>query len=67
MVSNENVHKNYKLSELADSDLEDIYDFCFQEFGFMQAEDYLEGFHHLFEQLTHFPQEGILRNDIKKS
>lgn len=64
MESNENLDRIYKLSEFADSDLEDIYEYSFGEFGFMQAEDYLEGAHKLFKQLTFFPKEGILRKDI---
>ena len=64
MVSNENTGRIYKLSENADFDLEDIYEYSFSEFGFMQAENYLEGIHTLFEQLTLFPNEGILRKEI---
>jgi toxin ParE1/3/4 len=67
MVSNDNFDRIYKLSEFADSDLEDIYEYSFAEFGFMQAEDYLEGVHNLFEQLTLFPNEGILRKDIAEN
>ncbi|MDP2686334.1 MAG: type II toxin-antitoxin system RelE/ParE family toxin [Aequorivita sp.] len=64
MASNEDPVGTYELSLLADADLENIYEYSFSEFGFTRAEEYLEGIHHLFQQLTLFPNEGILRNDI---
>lgn len=67
MVSIENPDGNYELSELADHDLENIFNYFFLEFGFTQAKEYLEGIHHLLEQLTIFPEEGILRKDITEN
>ncbi len=64
MDSNKRKFLNYQLSEIADLDLVEIYEYSFIEFGFVQAEEYLEGFHHLFNQLTTFPSEGVLRKDI---
>ena len=64
MELNENTQKFYYLTEVADNDLENIYEYSFREFGFLKAEDYLNGFHYLFQQLTRFPNEGILRSDL---
>lgn len=61
MASNGNQFRYYELSEMADSDIEWIYDYSLKEFGFIQAEEYLNGIHQLFEQLTLFPNEGISR------
>lgn len=64
MGSNERQFLSYQLSKTADLDLVEIYEYSFIEFGFVHAEEYLEGFHHLFNQLTNFPSEGVLRKDI---
>ncbi|MCG2429920.1 type II toxin-antitoxin system RelE/ParE family toxin [Aequorivita xiaoshiensis] len=64
MDSNKRQFLSYQLSETADLDLVEIYEYSLIEFGFEQAEEYLDGFHHLFNQLTNFPNEGVLRKDI---
>ncbi len=55
---------SYVLTEAADLDIVEIYEYSFTVFGFSQAEEYLEGLHHLFIQLTQYPNEGLQREDL---
>ena len=58
--------KIYILSEIADKDLEDIFDYTFDEFGFDQAEKYLLEIEEIFQNLIINPQIGKKRDDIKQ-
>ena len=55
--------KIYILSEIADKDLEDIFDYTFDEFGFDQAEKYLLEIEEIFQNLIVNPQIG--KNETK--
>ncbi|MCD9853782.1 type II toxin-antitoxin system RelE/ParE family toxin [Epilithonimonas sp. JDS] len=56
----------YILSEIADEDLEDIFDYTMNEFGFEQAEKYLTEIEDVFQSLLTNPELGKTRNEIKK-
>ncbi|WP_143883861.1 type II toxin-antitoxin system RelE/ParE family toxin [Chryseobacterium binzhouense] len=56
----------YILSEAADKDLEDIFDYTLEEFGFDQAEKYLLEIEEIFQKLILNPQLGKKRHEIKK-
>ncbi|MFL9835757.1 type II toxin-antitoxin system RelE/ParE family toxin [Chryseobacterium terrae] len=58
--------KFYILSEIADKDLEDIFDYTFDEFGFDQAEKYLLEIEEIFQALIKNPELGKARNEIKQ-
>ena len=58
--------KIYILSEIADKDLEDIFDYTFDEFGFDQAEKYLLEIEGVFQNLIVNPQLGKKREEIKQ-
>ena len=58
--------KIYILSEIADKDLEDIFDYTFDEFGFDQAEKYLLEIEEIFQHLIVNPQIGKKRDEIKQ-
>lgn len=58
--------KIYILSEIADKDLEDIFDYTFDEFGFDQAEKYLLEIEGIFQNLIINPQIGKKRDEIKQ-
>ena len=58
--------KIYILSEIADKDLEDIFDYTFDEFGFDQAEKYLLEIEEIFQNLIINPQIGKKRDEIKQ-
>ena len=58
--------KIYILSEIADKDLEDIFDLTFDEFGFEQAEKYLLEIEEIFQNLIINPQIGKKRDEIKQ-
>ena len=55
----------YILSEIADEDLEDIFDCTMDEFGFEQAEKYLNEIEEVFQSLLTNPELGKTRNEIK--
>lgn len=54
----------YSLTYNAKIDIDEIFDYGEGRFGFKQALEYFFGLESLFEQLTHFPNEGILRKDM---
>jgi len=56
----------YILSEAADQDLEDIFNFTFNKFGFDQAEKYLLEINDIFQSLIKNPELGKTRNEIKQ-
>lgn len=56
----------YILSEAADEDLEDIFNFTLNKFGFAQAEKYLLEIDDIFQNLIKNPELGKSRNEIKK-
>lgn len=58
--------ENYILSEAADKDLEDIFDYTLNHFGFDQAEKYLLAIEEVFQILILYPESGKTRNEIKK-
>jgi toxin ParE1/3/4 len=58
--------KTYILSEIADKDLEDIFDYTLNEFGFNQAETYLLEIEEIFQNLFLNPHLGKKRDEIKK-
>lgn len=56
----------YILSEAADQDLENIFDFTLNQFGFDQAEKYLLEIEDVFKILVLHPGSGKARNEIKE-
>ena|SRR5690554_3753473 len=56
----------YVLSEEAEKDIEEIFDFGEDKFGNAQAITYLIGLEEHFEALTKNPDIGKKRNEIKK-
>ncbi|MEA1849049.1 type II toxin-antitoxin system RelE/ParE family toxin [Chryseobacterium sp. MHB01] len=58
--------ENYILSEAADKDLEDIFDYTLNNFGFDQAEKYLLEIEEVFQILVLHPESGKARNEIKE-
>ncbi len=56
----------YILSEAADKDLEDIFDYTIEHFGFEQAKKYLLEIEKIFNDLYLHPKSGKTRNEIKK-
>jgi toxin ParE1/3/4 len=56
----------YELSQAADSDLNDIYDYTAREFGDAQAEKYLTSFEAIFQNLCVHPALWRKRDDVRK-
>ncbi|AZA75545.1 type II toxin-antitoxin system RelE/ParE family toxin [Chryseobacterium indoltheticum] len=59
--------KFYILSEAADQDLEDIFNFTLDKFGFDQAERYLLEIDLVFQNLIVHLELGKRRNEIKEN
>jgi len=57
---------DYILSESADKDLEDIFDYTEVQFGFDQAEKYLIEIENVFQNLVKNPESGRKRDEIKE-
>jgi len=57
----------YILSQEADNDLEEIFDYTFEEFGFNQAVKYLDEIAEVFVKIINTPEMERSRNEIKKS
>ena len=57
--------KTYELSQEADRDLDEIFDYTEAEYGFDQAVVYITQFDILFEKLLENPQLGKKRDEIK--
>lgn len=51
---------NLRLTQLAKSDLKEIYRYTVENFGESQAREYLEGLDHSFDLLTDNPKMGRL-------
>ena len=58
--------RDYILSESADKDLEDIFDYTEVQFGFDQAEKYLIEIENVFQNLVKNPESGRKRDEIKE-
>lgn len=58
--------ESYVLSEIADEDLGDIFDYSFAEFGIEQAKKYLYEIEEVFQNLLINPELGKIRNEIKE-
>ncbi|MEP4534642.1 MAG: type II toxin-antitoxin system RelE/ParE family toxin [Cyclobacteriaceae bacterium] len=58
--------KYYLLSQAADQDIVEIFDFSASEFGQEKAVDYLGEFEELFHGLVANPKLGVARNDIRQ-
>ncbi len=56
----------YQLSEEADNDLQDIYDYTEEHFGTDQAIKYLLDLEELFNLLCTHTQTGRARNDVRE-
>ncbi|MDD4190230.1 MAG: type II toxin-antitoxin system RelE/ParE family toxin [Mangrovibacterium sp.] len=55
----------YRLSQKADRDLEEIFDYTVREFGVDQAIAYVNGFEDVFAGLAANPELGRKRNEIR--
>ena len=55
-----------EISQAADADLSEIYDYTCEQFGAEQAVKYLMGFDGIFESLCRNPKLGRSRNEITK-
>jgi len=56
---------SYELSEEADKDLEDIFDYTVEKFGLDQAIAYVCEFEVVFDNLSRNPKLGGERNEIR--
>lgn len=57
----------YELSQEADHDLQEIYDFSIENFGANQAIEYLTGLEDIFNNICkHHHHAGRSRNEIRK-
>jgi|SRR5690606_16010055 len=61
-----NSHMAYELSLEADKDLEDIFDYTVEKFGFDQAIMYVSSFEDTFESLCSNPKSGRERPEIRE-
>jgi toxin ParE1/3/4 len=59
-------HRSYVLSQEADKDLEDIFDYTADKFGVSQAIEYVSSFDEVFIHLSINPKLGRERNEIKR-
>jgi len=55
----------YELSDEADNDIEDIFDYTVEEFGVDQAASYVSAFDDVFAVLTETPELGRKRPEIR--
>ena len=55
----------YELSQEADNDLDEIYDYTADNFGVEQAVTYLSSFEEIFNDLCKHPELGRERNEIR--
>ncbi len=56
---------SYELSQEADNDLDEIYDYTADQFGVEQAIKYVLGFETIFENLCSHPESARKRNEIR--
>jgi toxin ParE1/3/4 len=59
------VIKRYLLSQEADRDLEEIFDYTESNFGLDQAVKYVSEFEVVFRQLIGNPEMGVRRDEVK--
>ena len=59
--------RGYVLTTLAETDLDDIWDYAAQRFGFDVADEVLESLHRAFRFLAEHPDTGHPREDIAPS
>ncbi|MEP1094499.1 MAG: type II toxin-antitoxin system RelE/ParE family toxin [Cyclobacteriaceae bacterium] len=57
---------NYNLSQPAEIDLEDIFDYSYDQFGIDQAIAYQNQLFDTLGRPGNFPESGISRDDIRK-
>ena len=57
---------NYNLSQPAEIDLEDIFDYSYNQFGIDQAIAYQDQLLATLDRMGSFPESGISRDDIRK-
>jgi len=57
--------KKIILSEAADADLENIFDYTLDEFGVDQAVSYVSGFDEVFDMISENPEIGRERKEIR--
>jgi toxin ParE1/3/4 len=57
--------KKVILSKAADADLEDIFEYTFEEFGLDQAVSYVSGFDDVFDMISENPEIGRERKEIR--
>ena len=55
----------YELSSDADSDIEEIFNYTFEEFGIEQAVNYVRQFDKIFSRVSINPELGRERSDIR--
>lgn len=55
-----------EISEAADRDLENIFDYTCSEHGVDQATNYVSSFDEVFQSLTSYPEIGRTRPEIRK-
>jgi toxin ParE1/3/4 len=60
-----NSNRFYELSDQADQDIEEIFDYTEINFGFDQAVEYLSKLEGVLHQLVENPEIGRTRNEIK--
>ncbi len=58
-------HFTYRLSQEADSDLEEIFDYTVHKFGFDRAVTYVSSFNDLFNRLAGNPLLGRERAELR--
>lgn len=56
----------YQLSQQADFDLENIFDYSIEQFGFNQTQKYISEFDIVFKTLCNNPAKGRKRDEIRK-
>jgi toxin ParE1/3/4 len=57
---------NYTLSQEADNDLEEVFEYMYAEFGLNQAIKYLGEIDDVFIEIVNTPQIGRTRDEIKQ-
>lgn len=58
--------RRYQLSDIADSDIDAIFDYTEKEYGLDKAVAYVSGFEELFISLVDNPELGRTRSEIKQ-
>jgi len=58
--------QSYELTDVAEQDVSEIYDYTFASYGEKQAHKYLRGLHRKLEDLVLCPDMGRQRPDVRK-